>query len=44
VEHPRELAVPTGPGWAAGRTYTYGTTAITLVHPTRPAPEDAGPA
>jgi len=44
VEHPRELAVPTGPGWAAGRTYTYGTTAITLVHPTRPAPEDGGPA
>jgi 16S rRNA (guanine966-N2)-methyltransferase len=44
LEHPRELAVPAGPGWAAGRTYTYGTTAITLVHPTRSAPAPGGPA
>jgi len=44
LEHPRELAVPAGPGWAAGRTYTYGTTAITLVHPTRPDPAARGPA
>lgn len=33
VEHPRQAAPPAGPGWTAGRTYTYGTTAITLVYP-----------
>jgi len=44
LEHPRTLAVPAGPGWAAGRSYTYGTTVITLVHPTRPAPDASGAA
>jgi 16S rRNA (guanine966-N2)-methyltransferase len=42
LEHPRELAVPAGPGWAAGRTYTYGTTAITLVHPAPTGAEGPG--
>jgi 16S rRNA (guanine966-N2)-methyltransferase len=32
VEHGTDEGLPEGPGWTAGRTYTYGKTAITLVH------------
>lgn len=38
VEHAAGSPPPAGPGWSSGRTYTYGTTAITILYPTRPAP------
>jgi len=37
VEHGTDEAPGAGPSWQAGRTYTYGKTAITLIRP-RPAP------
>lgn len=40
VEHGADEAPGTGPSWQAGRTYTYGKTAITLIRPgPRAAPQ-----
>jgi 16S rRNA (guanine966-N2)-methyltransferase len=41
VEHGTDEAPGAGPSWHAERTYTYGKTAITLIHPG--PPPDPGP-
>lgn len=43
VEHAAGVPPPAGPGWSPGRTYGYGTTAITILTPTRPAPGAPAP-
>jgi 16S rRNA (guanine(966)-N(2))-methyltransferase RsmD len=43
VEHLHGEPVPEGPGWHVGRSYKYGSTAVTLLYPGAPTEDDADP-